>query len=560
MDTFHLVIESINTIFWHDYVLYSLLATGLLFTIWSVSAQYRSLVHGTSVTLGHYDDSDDPGAISHFQALSTALSATVGLGNIGGVAIAIGLGGPGAVFWMWVVGLFGMSIKVVEVTLSMMYRNLDDPDNPRGGPMWVAKKAFAEMGPGWAKIGAFLGGTYCVGLLIGVFVGGNMFQAWNVAEVTSSYFGWSRPLVGLILALVVGSVLIGGIKRIGQVTRLLVPFMCLVYILAGLYVIFVNITLVPETIALIFRSAFNPTEAQGAFIGGSVGTAMLWGMKRALYSSEVGQGSSAIAHSAAKTNEPVREGLVAGLEPFIDTLVVCTITAMVILLSGVWNRSADTHLDSIPQIVKSINTSEGMTWEIEQQLLPKDENWQNDSSAFMLRQLENGNVERWYGSVKIQNDNAYLALNPLLAESKPILLDAGIFQGYAGASLTAVAFDQTHMGLGKWLVTISAWMFAISTMISWGYYGEQGINYLFGPRVVLPYKVAFCLMGFVATSGIMRTTRELDAITTLGAGILLVICLPITLMFSHKAIAAYRQYISKLKAGGFDTAYHQSRN
>jgi len=556
VETFQLIIQAINSVLWHDYVLYSLLATGLLFTIWSVSSQYRALTHGTAVTLGHYDDPYDPGAINHFQALSTALSATVGLGNIGGVAIAIGLGGPGAVFWMWVVGLLGMSIKVIEVTLSMMYRNLDDPENPHGGPMWVAKKAFAEKGPGWAKVGAIVGGIYCLGLLVGVFVGGNMFQAWNVAEVSAAYFGWSKPLVGAILAVAVGAVLIGGIKRIGQVTSFIVPIMCLLYILAGLYVIFSNIELLPETFAMIITSAFNPTEAQGAFIGGTAGSAMLWGMKRALYSSEVGQGSSAIAHSAAKTTEPVREGLVAGLEPFIDTLVVCTITAMVILLTGVWNRGPDANFETAPLIVELSTPTE---WTSASQLLPGNQDlWQEDSSPFMLRQNDKGGVERWYGTVSKDGHEAYLVLDPISSETQPTLENGGVYQGYAGASLTALAFDQTYDGLGKWLVTIAAWLFALSTMISWGYYGEQGINYLFGQRAVLPYKLLFCFMSFVATSGIMRTTKELDAITTMGAGVLLIICLPITLMFGHKAVAAYHDYIRRLKNGDFDTDYHRT--
>ncbi|MFT7685675.1 MAG: AGCS family alanine or glycine:cation symporter [Candidatus Azotimanducaceae bacterium] len=564
VDAFFALVQNINALIWHEYVLYSLLATGVLFSVWSVSSQYQSLVHGTAITLGHYDDPHDPGAINHFQALSTALSATVGLGNIGGVAIAIGLGGPGAVFWMWVVGLLGMSIKVIEVTLSMMYRNVDDPDNPHGGPMWVAKRAFAEMGPNWAKLGAFLGGTYCVGMLFGVFVGGNMFQAWNVADVSASYFGWSRTLVGVTLAVIVGGVLIGGIKRIGQVTSFLVPIMCLVYMLAGLYVIITNITLIPETFALIFKSAFNPTEAQGAFIGGSAGAAMMWGMKRALYSSEVGQGSSAIAHSAAKTDEPVREGLVAGLEPFIDTLVVCTITAMVILLSGVWNRGPDTYLNQSPIVVASAEHEAG-TWVVGKQPLPQrqqegnSDDWQNDSQAFMLWQHNDGEVSRWYGVIETQNGKAYLILDPLKSPTKPTLQDAGVFQAYAGASLTALAFNRSHDNFGKWLVTIAAWMFAISTMISWGYYGEQGISYLFGNRAILPYKILFCSATFIATSGLMRTTSQLDGITTLGAGVLLIICLPITLIFGHKAVAAYKEYISKLKAGDFDTDYHRTK-
>ena len=558
METFHAVAQTINAFLWHDYVLYAVLATGVLFTVWSVSGQYRALTHGTAVTLGHYDDPRDPGAINHFQALSTALSGTVGLGNIGGVAIAIALGGPGALFWMWVVGLLGMVVKVIEVTLSMLYRNVEDPDNPHGGPMWVARRAFAEWGPGWGKFGVFVGGIYCVALLVGTFAGGNMFQAWNVADLSAGYFGWPRPVVGAVLAIAVGSVLIGGIKRIGNVTSVIVPLMCLAYVIAGLYVVILNIDQVPSIIANVFHSAFNPTEATGAFVGGSVGAAMLWGMKRALYSSEVGQGTSAIAHCAVKTDEPVREGLVAGLEPFIDTLVVCTITALVLLSSGVWNRGPDVFFDQAPVISKMTD----LTWSAEPQPMPvrSGEPWQDGTTVFMIwHDGHGGESDRWYGLIEARSDGPYLVLDQLVSETRPVFRDAGAFQSYAGAGLTALAFSQTHDWLGKWLVTMAVWMFALSTIISQGYYGEQGIVYLFGQRAVLGYKLLYCFATFVATLGFMRTDRELDAITTTGTGLVLLASLPITVIFGHKAIAAYRIYVAKLKAGEFDTDYHKAR-
>jgi alanine or glycine:cation symporter, AGCS family len=558
METFHAVAQTINVFLWHDYVLYSVLATGVLFTIWSVSGQYRALTHGTAVTLGHYDDPQDPGAINHFQALSTALSGTVGLGNIGGVAIAIALGGPGALFWMWIVGLLGMAVKIVEVTLSMLYRNLDDPENPHGGPMWVAKKAFAQWGPGWSKFGTLMGGFYCVTLLVGMFAGGNMFQAWNVADLSANYFGWSRPVIGAVLSVAVGAVLIGGIKRIGSVTSLLVPIMCLAYVIAGLYVVALNIEEVPSIIAMVLRSAFSPTEATGAFVGGSVGSAMLWGMKRALYSSEVGQGTSAIAHCAAKTDEPVREGMVAGLEPFIDTLVVCTITALVLLSSGVWNRGPDLMFEQPPVISKD----DGSTWSTPAELLPPgaDESWRDGTAVFMVwLDGHTGESDRWYGRIEIMAGSTYLVLDRLNSDAQPVFRDAGVYQAYAGASLTALAFSQTHDWLGKWLVTVAVWLFALSTIISQGYYGEQGIVYLFGQRAVMGYKLLYCSATFVATLGFMRTDRELDAITTTGTGMVLLASLPITLIFGHKAIAAYHTYITKLKAGEFDTDYHRTR-
>ncbi|HMQ15629.1 MAG TPA: amino acid carrier protein, partial [Phycisphaerae bacterium] len=334
-------LDLINVVLWHDWVLYVVLGTGVLFTIWSGFSQYVALTHGVAAVRGVYDRREDPGAINHFQALSTALSATVGLGNIGGVALAIALGGPGAVFWMWMVGLFGMSLKLTEVTLSMLYRNTDDPDNPHGGPMWVADKGFAAWG--LPALGKLIGVVFVVTLIISAITGGNMFQAWNVAEITASYFpSVPKPAVGIILAMLVGLVIIGGIKRIGAVAGRLVPFMCVFYMLAAIYVVFAEVRQVPEMLRLIFVCAFSPADVDKAFLGGTAGYAFLWGMKRALFSSEAGQGSAPIAHSAAKTDQPVREGIVSGLEPFVDTLVVCTLTTLVILLSGAWNRPAET--------------------------------------------------------------------------------------------------------------------------------------------------------------------------------------------------------------------------
>lgn len=327
VETLESILNTVNSVIWHDYVLYVVLAVGVLFTLWSGICQYRALTHGVAVVRGKYDDANDPGAINHFQALSAALSATVGLGNIAGVGTAVALGGPGAIFWMWMVGIFGMALKMTEVTLSMLYRNTDDPDEPHGGPMWVAQKGFEKWG--LKKLGSAIGGIFVVTLLISTITGGNMFQAWSVGEITENYFQVPSAVVGIILSVVVGAVIIGGIKRIGAVAGRIVPIMCGLYFLAAVLVIGMNIQLVPDMLALIVTEAFNPSSAEGAFLGGTAGYALLWGMKRALFSSEAGQGSSPIAHSAAKTDEPVREGVVAGLEPFIDTIVVCTLTALV---------------------------------------------------------------------------------------------------------------------------------------------------------------------------------------------------------------------------------------
>ena len=253
-------IGAVNGILFSNYTVYALLATGVLFTIWTGIGQFRALTHGVAVVRGKYDDKNDPGAINHFQALSAALSATVGLGNIGGVAVAIAIGGPGAVFWMWVIGFLGMSIKMTEVTQSMLYRNTDDPDNPHGGPMFVVKKGLAEWGLG--PLGTLIGGVFVVTLIISAITGGNMFQAWNVADVTNTYFQVPQVVTGIILAILVGLVIIGGIKRIGAVAGRVVPFMCIVYCLAALYVLAVNFGEIPEMLALIVKSGSDTDSAR----------------------------------------------------------------------------------------------------------------------------------------------------------------------------------------------------------------------------------------------------------------------------------------------------------
>ncbi len=552
MDAFNQVLGTINGILWHNMVLYALLATGLLFTIWSRFSQILALSHGWRVIRGDYDDPADPGAINHFQALSAALSATVGLGNIGGVALAIALGGPGAVFWMWVVGAVGMAIKLTEVTLSMLYRNTDDPDNPHGGPMWVAKKALTRQNPRLAWLGSLIGGIFCITLLISTVTGGNMFQAWNVAEITETYFAVPSVFTGIVLAILVGLVIIGGIKRIGAVAGRLVPVMMALYIAGGLYVLAVNMDAIPATLGLIVTSAFLPTEASGAFIGGTAAYAFLFGMKRALFSNEAGQGSSPIAHSAAKTDEPVREGIVAGLEPFIDTLIVCTFTAMVILTSGVWNRGPDATYVSLPD-VQSVGED---LWTIETRKPPINSKveWLDGDAVYTIMRAhpnpDTGNdVHRLDGVVHIVGGQPVVEWGNLASPVEPELSGPGIYATYVGATLTAKAFDSAQPGLGKWLVTVAAWLFAVSTMISWSYYGEQGMVYLAGEKSVLPYKIVYCALIVVATMGFIKTDAELDNLSSLGTGVMLIANVPIMWLFGRQAMLAYHNYVERLRTG-----------
>jgi AGCS family alanine or glycine:cation symporter len=542
------ILASINAVLWNETWLFIIVGTGILFTVWSGFCQYRALTHAPAVIRGVYDDPNDPGAINHFQALTAALSGTLGLGNIGGVALAIALGGPGAIFWMWVIGLFGMAIKFTEVTLSMLYRNTDDPDNPHGGPMWVADRALKKMRPELDWLGKTLAVVFSLCIALSACTGGNMFQAWNVADVTFEYFGIAGWISGAVLTTLVAAVLLGGIKRIGMVTGVLVPVMVFFYIVAGIWVLAANAGEIPGMLMLIVKSAFTPTEASGAFVGGTVASAFLFGMKRAIFSNEAGQGSSAIAHSAVKTDEPAREGLVAGLEPFIDTIVVCTFTALIILSTGVWNRAPDTLFNNVPQAVPTENG-----WQFADSVLPGD-NWRNDEAVMMIVAADMNaasglELHRVPGTVRETASGFTVQWDTYPGNTQPRNQDGGLYRDYVGATLTAKAFDSVTPGLGKWLITIGSWLFAVSTIIAWGYYGEQGAVYILGERATVPYRIFYCLVAFVATLGHISTSSDLDNLTGIGLGVIIYANLPILWIFGFQAMRAYKEYIGRLKRG-----------
>lgn len=305
----------------------------LFFTFRMKFINFRGFKHALSLVRGDYDDPEDKGEVSHFQALTTALSATVGLGNIAGVAIAISVGGPGATFWMIVAGLLGMSSKFVECTLGVKYRKLDENGEVSGGPMYYLRDGLAKYNmPIIGKILAVMFAILCIG---GSFGGGNMFQANQAYAQLSGQFpalAGNGPLFGLILASLVGVVIIGGIKSIANVTEKIVPLMALLYVGTALVIILINISEVGNVFVLIFNGAFAPDAAFGGVIG-----VLIQGFRRAAFSNEAGVGSAAIAHSAAKTKEPVSEGIVSLLEPFIDTVVICTMTALVIIFTGMYD-------------------------------------------------------------------------------------------------------------------------------------------------------------------------------------------------------------------------------
>jgi len=311
---------------WGTPLLILLLGGGTLLTLYSRFLPLSGARHALEILQGKFDREGDPGDISHFQALSTSLSATIGMGNIGGVAIAITQGGPGAVFWMWMAALVGMATKFFSCTLAVMYRGTDSQGNIQGGPMY-----YIELGLG--RKFRFLAIFFSVCGTIGCLA---MFQANQVAEILKNAYSVPSWLTGLVLTVLVALVILGGVKRIAKVASRLVPLMCFLYLLASLYVVIVHYSLVPQIFAQIVHDAFTGTAAAGGVAGISVMTVIQTGIKRAAFSNEAGIGTAPMAHGAAKTTEPVREGLVAMIGPFIDTIVVCSLTAFVILSSGNW--------------------------------------------------------------------------------------------------------------------------------------------------------------------------------------------------------------------------------
>jgi AGCS family alanine or glycine:cation symporter len=375
-----------------------------------------------------------------------------------------------------------------------------------------------------------------------------MFQAWNVADITKESFGVAGWMTGAVLRLFVGGVLIGGIKRIGRVAGTLVPGMVFLYIIAGFYVLIVHYDQIPAMLMLIVKCAFTPTEASGAFIGGTVASAFLFGMKRAIFSNEAGQGSSAIAHSAAKTDEPVREGLVAGLEPFIDTIVVCTFTAVIILATGIWNRAPDVAFAEPPQ-----KTLAGGEWQFADTALAGSD-WRDGESVLMVVKAgENPSTGREYhrvaGTAVADASGFRVHWSSFASDVEPEIVGGGFYRDHVGATLTAKAFDTVWPGLGKWLISIASWLFAISTIIAWGYYGEQGVVHIFGDRGVMPYRLVYVSLTFVATLGHITNSTDLDNLTGIGLGVIIYANLPILWIFGFQAMRAYKDYVTRLKDG-----------
>ncbi|HUF10124.1 MAG TPA: sodium:alanine symporter family protein [Rhodothermales bacterium] len=505
------------------FLVIALLGTGVFLTIRLGFVQLRHLGHGIAVTTGKYDDPDEPGDVPHFQALTTALSATVGIGNIAGVAIAIHWGGPGALFWMWMTALLGMAVKYSEVTLAQHFRVKEDVAGKwgtvSGGPMYYIEKG---LGPKWKPLAIFFSGA----LILTSFMTGNAVQANTVADIVEDNFGLPVWITGLVTATLVGLVIIGGISRIGKVTGVLAPLMALIYVSGALVVIGLHITDVPAAFGLIFSEAFSPSAGVAGTGAGAFVLTLMWGVRRGLFSNEAGQGSAPIAHAAAKTDEPVSEGVVALLEPFIDTIIICSMTGLVILLTGVWNDQLPSQLSlssgdvsyiapddrglfSSGTAPDEIRVDDGFPVHVDGQ------------NRFAWHEVE---VSRFFTDVD-QTQPFTGTINPRSA----VAADAGgntysVLYGDAvetGAPLTSLAFERGLGllglgGLGRFIVLISVLLFAVSTAISWSYYGDRCSNYLFGLKGILPYKVAFVLMHFVGATVPLATIWVLGDVA-LGA-------------------------------------------
>ena len=491
-----------------------LLGTGIVITIWMGFIQVRHFRHAVDVVRGKYDDPSHEGDINHFQALSTALSATVGIGNIAGVAIAIHWGGPGALFWMWVTAFFGMALKYAECTLAMEYREFDDKGNAAGGPMYYIEKG---LGRRWKPLAVAFA---CLAIVCS-FGSGNMNQANTIADSAFNDLGHIPYWVsGGFTAVLVGAVILGGIKRIGAVTARLTPLMAIVYLLGGLTILALNIQHVPGAFAAILHDAFNPQAGVGGTGAGVLLTTLVWGIKRGLFSNEAGQGSAPIAHAAAKTDRPVREGAVASLGPFIDTIVICTITGLVVVTMGVWKEKDHAIAKpgdwSIYQLPESGPAPKALV-----ELLDEGESLDDKKyvgsftvtdgavsgvllSAYdgpvdggrLLVEDEDGKRQPFTGTLH-RDDEGKLTLDD--GTDASVQLEGQMFR--TGSALTAWAFREGLSPImGKWgflIVTISVFLFGLSTCISWSYYGDRCVTYLFGTRFVLPYRLLYVCFVFL---------------------------------------------------------------
>lgn len=497
---------------------YLLLFTGLFFTLYLKFPQVRYFRHAIRVARGQYDRDGAPGDASHFQALTTALAGTVGTGNIGGVAFALFLGGPAALFWMWMTAFLGMTTKFVEVTLSHKYRVKTADGTMAGGPMY-----YMEFG---LKSRA-LAIVFAVAAVVTSFGIGNFPQINSIAAGLEGSFDISPLVSGSVLTVLLAMVVVGGIHRIAQVASKLVPTMSFIYIVGALAVIIPNIGNVGPAFVAIFADVFTGSAATGGFLGASIAYAFNRGVNRGLFSNEAGLGSSSIAHSAARTDEPADEGMVALLEPFIDTIVICTLTGLVILASGVWTEKHQNVFARADLEIISGVYSDQEPAEREQ----------------LFRHLNGGDstVARHTGSLQVLEGRLPSSAGVTILHARSVAEDvvfykegipvsgsititqgrpddlALVLEGRSllhSVPLTSRAFGTGLFGdAGQHIVSIGLLLFAFTTAIAWSYYGDRAITYLFGPAGVLPYRLVYIAGFFLAAQADTTLIWNVSAVT-----------------------------------------------
>ncbi len=487
---------------WFPFVL---LGVGFFFTIYLKFPQIRFFKHAWQVVTGKYDKESDPGDTTHFRALTTALSGTVGTGNISGVAFAIFLGGPAALFWMWATAFLGMTTKFVEVTLSHKYRVKTEDGTMAGGPMYYMDR---RLNMKWLAV------AFAIATVISSFGTGNLPQSNGIAQSIEATFGFEPWIVGSVLGIFLALVILGGIQRIAAFTARVVPVMAVVYLIGALAVIFANIENVGPSFAAVISDAFTGSAAAGGFLGASLAYAFNRGVNRGLFSNEAGQGSAPIAHAAAKTKEPASEGMVSLLEPFIDTIIICTITGLVILSSGVWKEKHENVFDRSDMLFVEGHYDDSDQADV-------------DKLYGYLNEIEGNDVSAFNGTISVVNGTAvsdgFTLLNSrsvaedvtysvgsedpftgtlTIEDGKPIKQNL-IVSGKSlvhSATLTTIAFTRGFFGdFGQYIVSIGLLLFAFSTAIAWSYYGDRAMTYLMGPRSVMPYRVIY-VAGFVWAS------------------------------------------------------------
>ncbi len=521
----------------HPWFVFLLLGTGIFFTFYLGFPQFRYFRHAIRIVSGKYDHKNDVGDTSHFQALSTALSGTVGTGNIAGVALAIHLGGPAALFWMLITAFIGMTTKFVEVSISHKYRDILPDGSVSGGPMYYMKKRLniKKKNGKIIKVGVVMGGFFAVATVLSSFGTGSLPQINSISNSVFTTFGINHIVTGAVLAVLLGLVIIGGIKRIAKVTSTLVPAMATIYLVGALFVIFSNIENIIPSFLSIFSNAFTGTAATGGFLGASFAFAVNRGVNRGLFSNEAGQGSAPIAHSAAKAPEPVSEGMVAILEPFIDTIVICTLTGLVLLSSGVWNEKLENQFQETDMefVVGNLDDSREADKQILADHISKNDELPKLDVFSGTLKIAEGNMltenvsllhaeslaedikflkgsSPFTGEIIIQNgqmkfpekekQNTGERLKSLFAKNssdKVVVMGKSLMHS---APLTTRAFTRSVLGeWGKYIVSIGLLLFAFSTAISWSYYGGRAITYLAGPQYVIYYRMIYVLGFFLAS-------------------------------------------------------------